>query len=97
MEPSPLCLRVGAQLVVNLTMSSSAGGSYWQTPSSSDETVLKRVSGGPTTGGGATATFDALSIGQAVVSAATGAACFHSQPPCAMPSFLWRLQVSVAR
>jgi hypothetical protein len=96
-EPPPRCLRVGAQLLVTLTMSSTAGGSYWQIPSSSDETVLERVSGAPTTGGGATATFDALSAGQAVVSASTDAACFYARPPCAMASFIWRLQVTVVR
>jgi hypothetical protein len=82
--------------VVNLTMSSTAGGSHWQTPSSSDETVLRRASGRPTSNGGATASFDALKVGRAMVSAATDAACFHTQPACEMASFVWRLQATVS-
>jgi hypothetical protein len=96
-EPSPRCLVVGARLIVTLTMSSTAGGSYWLTPSSSDDAVLMRMSDGPAAAGRATAAFDALSAGRAVVSATTDATCFHVQPRCEMASFVWRLPVTVVR
>lgn len=96
-EPQPVCLLAGALLVVGLTMSSTAGGMSWQLPATSDATVLPRLSAATTAGGGATATFAAAATGQASVTASTDAACFHVTPPCLIPSFLWRLAVTVTR
>lgn len=90
-----MCLILGAHLVVTLEMEPGPIGLYWQEPASSDDAVLGRDSARALAHGAVRAEFRARGAGRAVVTAGTDAPCFHAQPACAMPVYIWRLTVTV--
>jgi hypothetical protein len=85
-------LRRGQHLVVSL----SESGWIWSDPDTDNAAVLKRtaVSANPSSDH-VTASFDALTAGQAHVSASKDAPCRQSQPPCMVPTYLWQVTINV--
>jgi hypothetical protein len=90
-------VRVGQQLVVELA-------EHWTAPAAAAAAASgtaplqplrrDRAQGFPVTGA-ASATFTAVRVGSAVVTASTDYACLHATPACALPQRLFSITVQV--
>jgi len=83
-------MHVGDKLRVHL-------GSSFRRPTSSDRTVIHRISysGGYPTSEDARATFKALSTGRASLSSETDAQCLHTTPHCEIAQQAWFVRIIV--
>jgi hypothetical protein len=84
-------LAVGQRLRVRLN------NGTWDPPDSSAQAVVVRRSsaGGYPTDQPVDATFEAVGRGDANVTTQSDAACFHTEPRCAMPTRQWQVQIVV--
>ena len=84
-------LRSGQLLKVHLS------NGTWDPPVSSAPGVARRQSstGGYPTSAPVDAVFKAVAAGAADLTATSDAACFHTSPPCMMPTRLWTVHVLV--